>query len=246
MDGSIMDYTPWIVAISFAGPVIGSAIGVSRRPSVAYLCNMLCFAAGVMLAISFLQLIPESARLASTMLCVSGVMTGAFLMFGLDRLIPHIHPRLCSQEQGCNLERTAVYLIIGMFFHNFPEGMAIAAGGVVDMEASLAIALAVAIHGIPEGVCTSAPFYHVTGRRLKAFLVSSATAVPVVAGYFIARYVFVTLSPVWIGFIIGATAGLMIYITVDELIPNSCAGENHLTIFSLLAGVALVIVLGSL
>jgi ZIP family zinc transporter len=241
-----MDYTAWIILISFAGPIVGSAIGVSRQPSFPYICNMLCFAAGVMLAISFLQLIPESIHLSSSMICVFGVVTGAFLMFGLDRLIPHIHPRLCSQEQGCNLERTAVYLIIGMFFHNFPEGMAIAAGGLVDMEVSMVIALAIAIHGIPEGVCTSAPFFHVTGERLKAFLVSSSTAIPIVAGYLIARYVFGTISPLWIGFIIGTTAGLMIYITVDELIPNACVGTSHLTIFSLLAGIVLVMLLGSL
>ncbi|HRT26582.1 MAG TPA: ZIP family metal transporter [Syntrophales bacterium] len=207
---------------------------------------MLCFAAGVMLAISFLQLIPEGINLSSSWVCVLGLITGALLMFGLDRLIPHIHPRLCSQEQGCNLERTSVYLIIGMFFHNFPEGMAIAAGGIVDAEVSLVIALAIAIHGIPEGVCTSAPFFHVTGERLKAFLVSSSTAIPIVAGYFVARYVFKTISPSWIGFTIGATAGLMIYITVDELIPNACVGQNHLTIFSLLTGIVLVLLLGSL
>jgi len=133
-----------------------------------------------------------------------------------------------------------------MFFHNFPEGMAIAAGGIVDIEVSLAIALAIAIHGIPEGICTSAPFFRVTGERLKAFLVSSATAIPIVAGYFMARYIFHSISPLLIGFIIGATAGLMIYITVDELIPNACMGKSHLTIFSLLAGIILVLLLGSL
>ena len=96
-------------------------------------------------------------------------------MYGLDRLIPHIHPRLCSQEQGCKLERTSVYLIMGMFLHNFPEGMAVAAGGVSDINVSLVIALAIGIHGIPEGICTSgSPLFHTTGMRLKAFLISSS------------------------------------------------------------------------
>lgn len=164
-------------------------------------------------------------------------------MFGLDRLIPHIHPQLCAQEQGCNLERTSVYLITGIFLHNFPEGMAIAIGSVTDVKVSLAIALAIAIHNIPEGICTSAPYYHTTGNRLKSFLVSSSTAIPIVGGYFLARYIFTSIPSQVVGLIIGATAGLMIYITADELIPTSCAGTNHKTIFSLMTGVIFVILL---
>ena len=165
-------------------------------------------------------------------------------MYGVDRIIPHIHPELCSQEQGCNLQRTSVYLILGIFLHNFPEGMAIAIGSVTEIKVSLVIALAIAIHNIPEGICTSAPFYLTTGKRLKSFLVSSSTAVPILIGYLLARYLFGYITPMVIGFIIGATAGLMIYITVDEIIPNSCAGTDHRTIFSLLSGIIFVILLG--
>lgn len=241
-----MDPTAGIIAISVAGPIVGSAIGISRRPSFPYICNMLCFAAGVMLAISFLELIPESIELSSSLLCISGVVAGSCVMYGLDRLIPHIHPRLCSQEQGCNLERTSVYLIMGMFLHNFPEGMAVAAGGISDINVSFVIALAIAIHGIPEGICTSAPYFHTTGQRSKAFLISSSTAIPIVAGYGTARFMFEAVSLSFIGFIIGATAGLMIYITTDELIPNACIGSDHQTIFSLMTGIVFVMLLGSL
>jgi ZIP family zinc transporter len=122
--------------------------------------------------------------------------------------------------------------------------MAIAIGSVTEIRVSFAIALAIAIHNIPEGICTSAPFYHTTGARLKSFLVSSSTAVPIVIGYVMARYLFQNIEPQIIGFIIGATAGLMIYITVDELIPNGCAGTNHQTIFSLITGIIFVILLG--
>jgi len=240
----LMDPVLSIFLIMVLGPVVGSLIGVLKRPSFGYICNMLCFAAGVMLSISFLELIPESIELSSVVICVSGLVFGSMVMYGLDRLIPHIHPQLCAQEQGCNLERTAVYLILGMFLHNFPEGMAIAIGSVTEMKVSFAIALAIAIHNIPEGICTSAPYYHTTGARLKSFLVSASTAVPIVAGYVLARYLFQNIAPEVIGFIIGATAGLMIYITTDELIPNGCAGSNHQTIFSLITGIIFVILLG--
>jgi ZIP family zinc transporter len=112
------------------------------------------------------------------------------------------------------------------------------------VKVSLSIALAIAIHNIPEGICTSAPFYHTTGARMKSFLASSSTAVPILVGYLLARYLFKNITPQIIGLIIGATAGLMIYITADELIPSSCAGTNHLTIFSLIGGIIFVILLG--
>jgi len=239
-----MDPAIFIVIISVLGPIIGSIIGVAKKPSLMYMCNMLCFAAGVMLGISFLELIPESIRISSVGICVAGIVMGALLMYGVDRIIPHIHPELCTQEQGCNLQRTSTYLILGIFLHNFPEGMAIAIGAVTGTKVSLIIALAIAIHNIPEGICTSAPYYHATGNRLKAFLISSSTAVPLLIGYLLARYIFDSITPGVLGFIIGATAGLMIYITLDEIIPNSCAGNDHSTIFSLLTGIIFVILLG--
>ena len=241
-----MDPVVFIVFISVLGPILGSGLGVLKRPSFNYICNMLCFAAGVMLAISFLELIPESIHLASIGVCVAGVVAGSFMMYVLDKIIPHLHPELCTQEQGCNLERTSIYLLLGIFLHNFPEGMAIAIGSVTDVRVSIVIALAIAIHNIPEGICTSAPYYHSTGARLKSFLLSSSTALPILMGYLLARYIFQNIPEPVIGFIIGATAGLMIYITADELIPASYAGTNHQTIFCLMAGIIFVILLGLL
>lgn len=240
----LMDPVIYIVIISVLGPIIGSGIGVLGKPSFLYICNMLCFAAGVMLAISFLELIPQSIHLSSVAVCIGGLMLGSLVMYGMDRIIPHIHPELCAQEQGCNLQRTSVYLILGIFLHNFPEGMAIAIGAVTDQKVSLAIALAIAIHNVPEGICTSAPYYHTTGARLRAFLVSSSTALPILAGYLLARYLFTNIPVGVVGLIVAATAGLMVYITVDELIPTSCAGTSHQTIFSLITGIIFVILLG--
>jgi ZIP family zinc transporter len=241
-----MDPFVWIVIIAVLGPVIGSAIGILKMPTFGYICNMLCFAAGVMLSISFLELIPESLEISSPAITIGGLVLGSLAMYGLDRIIPHIHPRLCAQEQGCNLERTSVYLILGIFLHNFPEGMAIAIGSVTETKTSITIALAIAIHNIPEGICTSAPYYHSTGKRIQAFLLSASTAIPILIGYVTARYIFQQVSTQVVGLLISSTAGLMIYITADELIPHSCAGTNHQTIFSLILGVVFVIVLGGL
>ena len=234
-----------IVVISVLGPIVGSLIGVIKKPSNIFMYNMLAFAGGVMLAISFLELIPESIALSSILICVIGVICGALLMFAVDKTIPHIHPEFCSQEQGCNLKKTSLYLIIGIFLHNFPEGMAIALGAVSEVKVGVVIALAIAIHNIPEGIATSAPYFACNGKRLKSFLVSSSTAIPILLGFLLASWLYSFISMGFVGFIVGATAGLMIYITADEIIPTSCCKlSNHTTIFSLILGILFVILLG--
>jgi zinc transporter, ZIP family len=235
----------WIVIISALGPIIGSFIGVMKKPSDIFMYNMLSFAAGVMLAISFLELIPESIHLSSVQMCVFGIIIGSIIMYILDKSLPHIHPALCKQEQGCNLKRTSLYLMIGLFLHNFPEGMAIAIGAVSDMKISLAIALAIAIQNIPEGICTSTPYYHCTKQKWKTFWISSSTAIPILLGFTLAHYLYQNIPLSLVGVIIGATAGIMIYISGDELIPTSCCKmTNHTTIFSFMIGVVLVVLLG--
>jgi len=245
-----MDTIYLILIISVLGPVIGSFIGIIKKPSNKFMFNMLAFAAGVMLAISFIDLIPESIKLSSIWVASLGILLGAGVMFTLDKLIPHIHPELCKQEQGRNLERTSIYLMLGILLHNFPEGMAIGIGAVSGIKISLTIALAIAIHNIPEGVATSAPYYYITKKRLKSFLVSSSTAIPIVVGFLFANFLFQNIPSNIVGLIIAATAGLMIYISGDELIPTSCnkaSGEwSHATIFSLILGVIFVLLLGAI
>jgi ZIP family zinc transporter len=246
-----MDSIYIILIISVLGPIIGSSIGVLKKPSNAFMYSMLAFAAGIMLAISFLQLIPQSIEISSILICSIGLIIGAVIMYGLDtKLIPHVHPELGKPEQGYRLKKTAIYLLLGIFLHNFPEGMAIASGTVVNFKTTFAIALAIAIHNIPEGICTSAPYYYSTRKKLKSFLVSSSTAIPIVVGFLFASLLFRNISPTAIGIIVAATAGLMIYITADELIPTACNKSNgeysHSTIFSLIAGILLVVLIGLL
>jgi ZIP family zinc transporter len=236
-----------IVMLAIAGPLIGSLIGVIKKPSDRFMFNMLAFAAGVMLAISFLKLIPESIGLSSIWICAIGIILGSIVMFAIDRLIPHIHPELCSDEQGKKLEKTAIFLIIGIFLHNFPEGMAMGIGSVSEFSLSLVIALSLAIHDIPEGICTSAPFYYISKNRLKSFLVSFSTAIPTIIGFLFAYFLFPEIPLAFVGLLIAATAGLMIYISSDELIPTSCSKmTNHSTIFSLIFGILSVVLLGLL
>ncbi|MDI6706985.1 MAG: ZIP family metal transporter [Bacillota bacterium] len=239
-----MDTIVTIVMISAAAPIIGSLIGVLKKPSEGFMFTMLSFAAGVMMAISFLELIPESINYSSELISILGIISGSLVMYAVDRLIPHTHPEFCDHSQECSLKKTSIYLIFGIFLHNFPEGMAIAIGTVSQTKISLIIALAIAIHNIPEGICTSAPYYHCTGDRLKSFLVSSVTAVPILLGFIAAYYIFKNISMVLIGYLIAFTAGIMIFICVDELIPTSSRKvTNHGTIFPFIIGTLFVMLL---
>ncbi|PIN69417.1 hypothetical protein COV93_05590 [Candidatus Woesearchaeota archaeon CG11_big_fil_rev_8_21_14_0_20_43_8] len=235
-----------VMLISVIGPVIGSFIGVMRKPSERFMYAMLAFAGGTMLAISFLELIPESIHQSSILYCILGILIGSGVMYVLDKLIPHIHPELCAQEHGCNLKKTSVFLLLGIALHNLPEGIAIGIGSITDINLTLTIALAIAIHNIPEGICTSAPYYYCSKRRLKSFLLSSMTAIPLLIGFLIVHFLFVGISANILGVITAATAGLMVYISADELIPSSCHVKDHSAIFSLIAGVIMVVLLGAI
>ncbi|MDD5711538.1 MAG: ZIP family metal transporter [Smithellaceae bacterium] len=241
------DIVPLIVAISIISPIIGSAVGAFSKSSDAQVSVMLSFAAGVMLSISFLVLIPRGIELASVPLCAFGICCGAVIMYMLDKVLPHIHPELCSPEHGRNLKKTAVYLMVGIFLHNFPEGMAMAIGVVAAPTVSLTIAVAIAVQKVPEGICTSGPYLHATGNRVKSFLLSTSTVIPLLAGFAFAHHLYQVISTDLIGVIIAATAGIMIYISADELIPTSCSIKTHHgTIFSFMLGVLLVVLLGTL
>ena len=118
-----------------------------------------------------------------------------------------------------------------------------AIGAVTNVGDSMAIALAIAIHNIPEGICTSAPHYYPYGNRLKSFIVSSLSALPIVAGYIVARYLFVQITPQTMSVMVGATAGLMIYVSADELMPAAQNNSGWRTVLFFMLGIISVMLL---
>ncbi len=242
----------YLIIISLIGPIIGSLIGVIRKPSDVFTYNLLSFAAGVMLAISFLELIPESIRLSSELMCIIGIIAGAGIMLAVNWIIPHIHPTHYAHHMHepkmsrklMELKDAAILLIVGIFIHNLPEGLAIGVNSTSNLMMSFSIAIALTIHDIPEAICTSAPYYKATGKRLKSFLISVSTAIPTVIGIILA-YHFSRYLPLYlVGMMIGGVAGLMIYITAEALIPcTSYKVSHHHTVISLICGVLLVLVL---
>ena len=133
-----------------------------------------------------------------------------------------------------------LFTALAIAIHNFPEGLATFAAGLADPKLGIPIAVAIAIHNIPEGIAVSIPISYATGNKRKAFLLSfmSGLAEPIGAlvGFFILRNYFGdTLS----GILFAGVAGIMVFISLDELLPTAREyGEHHLSIYGLVAGMA--------
>ena len=196
-----------------------------------------------MLGISLLELLPESLGKSGLAGTAAGLAIGLLAMAALEGLIP----RPAIGEKREELERASLLMILGIFLHNLPEGMAMAGAG-SDPRTLATVALAIAVHNIPEGICTSAPYYLATGRRLRAFLWSSSTALPVLLGYLLGKTLLRGMRPYAMGIMVASVAGLMIHISCAELLPTAQReeGREHPSrpIVWLAAGVVFVMALG--
>jgi ZIP family zinc transporter len=138
---------------------------------------------------------------------------------------------------------------LAIAIHNFPEGLATFLAALQDPSLGVALAVAIALHNIPEGISVSVPIFYATGNRKKAFLYSvlSGLAEPVGAGIgYIALLFFVggnngVIPPHFMGILFGGVAGIMVYISLDELLPTSRAyGKGHDSLFGLVAGMIIM------
>ncbi|MCP4567197.1 MAG: zinc transporter ZupT [FCB group bacterium] len=147
------------------------------------------------------------------------------------------------------LMRMGLFTALAIAIHNFPEGLATFLAALHDPTLGLAIAVAIALHNIPEGISVSVPIFYATGNRKKAFVYSvlSGLAEPVgaIVAYGALRF-FVggeggVIPPEVMGILFGVVAGIMVYISLDELLPTSRAyGKGHDSIFGLIAGMAVM------
>jgi ZIP family zinc transporter len=143
------------------------------------------------------------------------------------------------------LMRMGMFTALAIGIHNFPEGLATFLAALQDPNLGVAIAVAIALHNIPEGISVSVPIFYATGDRKKAFLYSllSGLAEPVGAGIaYLALRFFAggddgVVPPQVMGILFGGVAGIMVYISLDELLPTSRAyGKGHDSLLGLVAG----------
>lgn len=157
----------------------------------------------------------------------------------------HSHEAQAHENREQELMRMGLFTALAIGIHNFPEGLATFLAALQDPTLGVAIAIAIALHNIPEGVSVSVPIFYATGDRRKAFIYSllSGLSEPVGAGIaYIALRLVVgdtggVMPPQIMGFLFGGVAGIMVYISLDELLPTSRAyGKGHDSLLGLIAG----------
>ncbi len=235
---------------------IGSTLAFfTRRTNTRFLSLALGFSAGVMIYVSFVEIFPKARaemgeEYGDTLgfwLTTAAFFAGIFLIAVIDKLIPsYENPHEIKKVEDIPMEgngnsklmRMGVFTALAIAIHNFPEGLATFIGALQDPALGIAIAVAIAIHNIPEGIAVSVPIFYASGSRKKAFWHSFASglAEPVgaMAGFLI---LMPFLSPLLFGVVFALVAGIMVFISIDELLPAAQEfGEHHLSIYGLIAG----------
>jgi zinc transporter, ZIP family len=227
----------------------------AKRENKFFLATALGFSAGVMIYVSFVEMLPESLELlesvhgehAAAWIMAAGFFAGIFFIGIIDRLVPEYenpheirsvgnirHPDLAKEK----LHRMGVFAALAIAIHNFPEGIATFFATLHDPALGVAIAVAVALHNIPEGIAVAVPIYYATGSRKKAFWLSllSGLAEPLgaVIGYLVLRPFF---SDSVFGMVFAGVAGIMVFISIDELFPAAKEyDQGHAPIYALIIG----------
>ncbi|MDD2678323.1 MAG: zinc transporter ZupT [Candidatus Nanoarchaeia archaeon] len=204
---------------------IGSLIALFiKKFEQSYLAFALGLSAGVMIYISFIELLPESFEAIGNLLSLALFFAGMGLIGIIDKFIPEVQNphHIPSPETNHNnkLLRTGVMTAIIMAVHNFPEGIAVFSSALIDARMGLLVAIAVAIHNIPEGIAVSMPIFYATKSKKKAFFYSFFSGLTEPLGALLAYFFLMPfLTPQLMSGILAFVAGIMIYISLDQLIP---------------------------
>ena len=239
---------------------IGSLIAlVAKRTNTKFLCASLGFSAGVMLYVSFMDMLPSAkedliqhlGKHTGTLSLMLAFFGGIGIITLIDLLVPKTnnpHEAQSIEDMGKpenkQLHRAGVVVALSLSIHNFPEGIATFTSALNGLSVAIPITLAIAIHNIPEGIAVSVPIYHATGNKRKAFWMSFLSGLTEPLGAIIA-YLFLApfWSPVINGIVLAAVAGIMVYISLDELLPTAEKfGEHHISISGLIVGMIVMAV----
>ncbi len=244
---------------------IGSAIAfLAKKTNTRFLAVSLGFSAGVMIYVSMIEIFVKSREALSGVwgakaggwATIASFFAGIAFIALIDKLIPKAenpHELHTVEDMAAagrkevhrdhqHLMRTGFFTALAIGIHNFPEGLATFIAGLQDPKIAIPIAIAIAIHNIPEGIAVSVPVYYATGSKRRAFRYSflSGLSEPVgaVVGYLLLRPF---MSDTLLGIVFGMVAGIMIYISLDELLPSAREyGEAHLSLYGLIGGMGVM------
>jgi len=262
LDGANLWFALGLTVLAGLSTGIGGLfVYLFQKTNTRLLSVALGFSAGIMIYISFVEIFFESRQLLIASLGetlgsstnVMGFFGGVLFIAIVDKLVPayrnpHETRRIEEANDICNLPadssllRTGILTALVVTIHNLPEGMATFISGVQDPHLGIAIAIAIAIHNVPEGISVAIPLYCATGSRKTALLWSFLSGLAEPIGAIIAYLVLMPfLNDVLFGILFAAVAGIMVFISLDELLPTAREyGENHLAIYGLIAGMMVI------
>ncbi|WP_188454076.1 zinc transporter ZupT [Virgibacillus oceani] len=241
---------------------IGSLLAFfAKTTNTKFLSFALGFSAGVMIYVSMVEifvkaqdaLIGELGDKGGSWLTAGSFFAGMLLIALIDRFIPsQSNPHELKKVEDMknpgkvvdnpDLMKMGIFAALAIGIHNFPEGIATFASTIQDPALGFAIAVAIAIHNIPEGIAVSVPVYYATNDKKKAFKLSFLSGLAEPVG---ALFAFLILMPflndVVFGVIFAAVAGIMVFISLDELLPAAKRyDEAHMSIYGLIGGMVLM------
>ncbi len=232
---------------------IGSAMAYFiRRPRVVYLAFSLGLSAGVMVYVSFVELLPKAVDMVGRGKGVLAFFLGIVFIGIVDLLVPEVEnphnfegidePRSPSEQH--HLMRAGVMTALAIGIHNFPEGLATFASALSNTQLGIFIAIAIAIHNIPEGIAVSMPIFYATSNKNKAFVYSFLSGVSEPVGAVIGYLLLMPfLTPGVLAGTLAFVAGIMVYISLDELLPMAHRyGHGHLVISGVVLGMLIMAV----
>jgi len=252
---------------------IGSFIAFFlRKPSNKAISFIMGFSGGVMILLSFVELLQEGIQTNGMFVGIMFFLLGMGIMLLIDMGISHYyeyedsfgkddnidfsnrtnpqfkHNATHGQQQRhryrtlhlqqARLRKTSVLVTLGVFIHNFPEGMATFIGTLKEFELGLLITLAIALHNIPEGIAVAATVSTSNDSRAKPFLWSFVSGISEPLGALaVALFLFPFITDQLLGAMLSIVGGFMIYISLDELLPMSRSlGKEHISILGISAG----------
>ena len=220
---------------------------------------MLGFAAGVMIAASFWSLLApaiamaeETSSIPAWLVASIGFLSGAFFLWLADRLIPHMHIKDDQPEGLPSHLRRSVLLVLSITLHNIPEGLAVGVAfgavvhgvGVEGILPAIAVALGIGIQNFPEGAAVSVPLRREGLSRLKSFMYGQASGVVEPIAGVIGAYLVLLVKPI-LPYALAFAAGAMIYVVVEELIPESQSShkDTHFATIGCIVGFTIMMIL---
>lgn len=204
------------------------------------------FASGVMLMVAFNNLFLEAEKMLAHIELIAFFAMGAIVMMTLDLAVPHIEPtRREENGRSQRMHQSGVLIAIGITLHNLPEGFVVAAGYLFNPSLGLVIAVAIMLHNIPEGMATAIPLSEAGTTPLKTAVIAFLSGMAEPFGALLGAVALSTFAPrILIGYSLVFAAGVMTYITADELIPVAHEyGFKHTVSVGLLLGIIFALLL---